>query len=173
MSRGRPSRNGSRVPDSAVAALLLEQLNAVFDTLSERQAGIICQTFGITDGQRRSDSEIGQLYSISPERVKDLRATAMRSLRHPSRTQILRDYMDDLEDLRAILEDRDHRTAIGSPVRCPNHGWTLPIGNVCPKCPCYIEMPLKGRRRLYCSNACRQAAYRDSQRAKKSTLPNV
>jgi RNA polymerase primary sigma factor len=75
--------------------LLQDQLRAVLATLSEREASIIRLRFGFTDGRPRTLDEIGQLYSLTRERIRQLELKTMSKLRHPSRSQTLRDYLDD------------------------------------------------------------------------------
>lgn len=76
-------------------SLLSEQLDAVLDTLSERQAGVVSMRFGLTDGDPKTLDEIGAVYGVTRERVRQLESKTMSSLRHPSRSQVLRDYLDD------------------------------------------------------------------------------
>ena len=83
------------VPAEAVSfTLLQEQLHAVLDTLSEREAGVVSMRFGLTDGQPRTLDEIGQVYGVTRERIRQIESKTMSKLRHPSRSQVLRDYLD-------------------------------------------------------------------------------
>lgn len=73
--------------------LLTDRLNSVLDHLSDREREIIKLRFGLTDGQHHTLSEIGQLYDLSRERVRQIQAKAMRKLRHPRRQALLKDWM--------------------------------------------------------------------------------
>jgi RNA polymerase primary sigma factor len=73
--------------------LLVDRLNSVLDHLSDREREIIKLRFGLTDGQHYTLSEIGQLYDLSRERVRQIQAKAMRKLRHPRRQALLKDWM--------------------------------------------------------------------------------
>jgi RNA polymerase primary sigma factor len=80
-------------PDAASYTLLQEQLRAVLDTLSEREAGIVSMRFGLADGQPKTLDQIGKVYGVTRERIRQIEARTMSKLRHPSRTQALRDYL--------------------------------------------------------------------------------
>jgi RNA polymerase primary sigma factor len=80
--------------DAAAFTLLGDQLRAVLATMSEREAGIIRLRFGLTDGQPHTLDQIGAVYGVTRERIRQLEAKAMAKLRHPSRSQALRDYLD-------------------------------------------------------------------------------
>jgi RNA polymerase primary sigma factor len=83
------------VPADAVSfTLLQEQLHAVLDTLSEREAGVVSMRFGLTDGQPKTLDEIGKVYGVTRERIRQIESKTMSKLRHPSRSQVLRDYLD-------------------------------------------------------------------------------
>ena len=83
------------VPADAVNfTLLQEQLNDVLDTLSEREAGVVSMRFGLTDGQPKTLDEIGKVYGVTRERIRQIESKTMSKLRHPSRSQVLRDYLD-------------------------------------------------------------------------------
>jgi RNA polymerase primary sigma factor len=94
------SRLGEFIEDSqAVVAvdavsftLLQDDLRLVLATLSEREAGIVRLRFGL-DGQPRTLDQIGHIYGVSRERIRQIEAKAMAKLRHPSRSQALRDYL--------------------------------------------------------------------------------
>ena len=73
--------------------LLCDRLNSVLDHLSDREREIIKLRFGLTDGQHYTLSEIGQIYDLSRERVRQIQAKAMRKLRHPRRQALLKDWM--------------------------------------------------------------------------------
>ncbi|MDR1833586.1 MAG: RNA polymerase sigma factor [Propionibacteriaceae bacterium] len=96
------SEFGDLIEDSEAVApaeavnftLLQEQLNDVLDTLSEREAGVVSMRFGLTDGQPKTLDEIGKVYGVTRERIRQIESKTMSKLRHPSRSQVLRDYLD-------------------------------------------------------------------------------
>jgi RNA polymerase primary sigma factor len=81
-------------PGEAVSfTLLQEQLHSVLGTLSEREAGVVSMRFGLTDGQPKTLDEIGRVYGVTRERIRQIESKTMSKLRHPSRSQVLRDYL--------------------------------------------------------------------------------
>ena len=83
------------VPADAVSfTLLQEQLESVLDTLSERESGVVRMRFGLSDGQPKTLDEIGKVYGVTRERIRQIESKTMSKLRHPSRSQVLRDYLD-------------------------------------------------------------------------------
>jgi RNA polymerase primary sigma factor len=80
--------------EAASFTLLQEQLHSVLGTLSEREAGVVSMRFGLTDGQPKTLDEIGKVYGVTRERIRQIESKAMSKLRHPSRSQVLRDYLD-------------------------------------------------------------------------------
>ncbi|WP_026922331.1 RNA polymerase sigma factor [Glycomyces arizonensis] len=80
--------------DAVSFSLLQGQLQQVLQTLSEREAGVVRLRFGLTDGQPRTLDEIGQVYGVTRERIRQIESKTMSKLRHPSRSQVLRDYLD-------------------------------------------------------------------------------
>ncbi len=83
------------VPADAVSfTLLQEQLDQVLVTLSEREAGVVRMRFGLTDGQPKTLDEIGKVYGVTRERIRQIESKTMSKLRHPSRSQVLRDYLE-------------------------------------------------------------------------------
>ena len=80
--------------DSVSFTLLQEQLHSVLDTLSEREAGVVSMRFGLNDGQPKTLDEIGKVYGVTRERIRQIESKTMAKLRHPSRSQVLRDYLD-------------------------------------------------------------------------------
>ena len=80
--------------DAVAFTLLQDQLQSVLETLSEREAGVVRLRFGLTDGQPRTLDEIGQVYGVTRERIRQIESKTMSKLRHPSRSQVLRDYLD-------------------------------------------------------------------------------
>jgi RNA polymerase primary sigma factor len=81
--------------DAVSFTLLQDQLQSVLQTLSEREAGVVRLRFGLADGQPRTLDEIGQVYGVTRERIRQIESKTMSKLRHPSRSQVLRDYLDD------------------------------------------------------------------------------
>ncbi|PRY13885.1 RNA polymerase sigma factor RpoD-like protein [Kineococcus rhizosphaerae] len=83
------------VPADAVSfTLLQEQLHSVLDTLSEREAGVVSMRFGLGDGRPRTLDEIGKVYGVTRERIRQIESKTMSKLRHPSRSNVLRDYLE-------------------------------------------------------------------------------
>ena len=82
-------------PGEAVSfTLLQEQLHSVLDTLSEREAGVVSMRFGLTNGQPMTLDEIGKVYGVTRERIRQIESKTMSKLRHTSRSDLLRDYLD-------------------------------------------------------------------------------
>jgi RNA polymerase primary sigma factor len=87
--------SGAIQPGEAVSFILLqEQLHSVLGTLSDREAGIVSMRFGLTDGQPKTLDEIGKVYGVTRERIRQIESKTMSKLRHPSRSTLLRDYLD-------------------------------------------------------------------------------
>lgn len=83
------------VPSDAVSfTLLQDQLRQVLETLSEREGGVVAMRFGLQDGQPKTLDEIGKVYGVTRERIRQIESKTMSKLRHPSRSQVLRDYLD-------------------------------------------------------------------------------
>ena len=81
-------------PGEAVSfTLLQEQLHSVLDTLSEREAGVVSMRFGLTDGQPKTLEQIGKVYGVTRERIRQIESKTISKLRHPSRSRLLRDYL--------------------------------------------------------------------------------
>jgi RNA polymerase primary sigma factor len=80
--------------DAASFTLLQEQLRSVLDTLSPREAGVVSMRFGLTDGRPKTLDEIGKVYGVTRERIRQIESKTMAKLRHPSRSQVLRDFLD-------------------------------------------------------------------------------
>ncbi len=82
-------------PGEAVSFIMLqEQLRSVLGTLSEREAGVVSLRFGLTGGQPKTLDEIGKVYGVTRERIRQIESNTMSKLRHPSRSKLLRDYLD-------------------------------------------------------------------------------
>jgi RNA polymerase primary sigma factor len=87
--------SGAIQPGEAVSfTMLQEQLQSILDTLSEREAGVVSMRFGLTDGQPKTLDEIGKVYGVTRERIRQIESKTMSKLRHPSRSTLLRDYLD-------------------------------------------------------------------------------
>jgi RNA polymerase primary sigma factor len=84
----------SAVFGELISQLLREQLERIMETLSEREGEIIKMRFGFYD-EPMTFQEISEHFGISRERVRQIEAKTMKKLRHPSRTQSIRDYLDD------------------------------------------------------------------------------
>ncbi|APT90646.1 RNA polymerase sigma 70 [Corynebacterium sphenisci DSM 44792] len=80
--------------DAVSFTLLQDQLQDVLKTLSPREAGVVQLRFGLTDGMPRTLDEIGQVYGVTRERIRQIESKTMSKLRHPSRSQVLRDYLE-------------------------------------------------------------------------------
>ena len=82
-------------PSEAVAfSLLQEQFRQVLETLSPREAGVIKMRYGLEDGQPKTLDDIGRVYGVTRERIRQIESKTMSKLRHPSRSQTLRDFLD-------------------------------------------------------------------------------
>jgi len=86
---------GAIQPVEAVSfTLLQEQLHSVLSTLSEREADVVSMRFGLAGGQPKTLDEIGTIYGVTRERIRQIESKTMSKLRHPSRSKLLRDYLD-------------------------------------------------------------------------------
>lgn len=81
-------------PDVASFTLLKEQLGEVLDSLSSRERDVLKLRFGLEDGRARTLEEVGQVFGVTRERIRQIEAKALRKLRQPSRSRKLRDYLD-------------------------------------------------------------------------------
>ena len=82
-----------RPDDAADFSLLRDALQSVLDTLTEREAGVIDMRYGLTDGQPRTLDEVGKVYGVTRERIRQIESKAMQKLRHSSRSDSLRDFL--------------------------------------------------------------------------------
>ena len=88
--------NNVEVPaDAATYTLLHEQLMDVLSTLTEREQKVLRLRFGLDDGRPRTLEEVGRKFNVTRERIRQIEAKALRKLRHPSRSKILKDYLDE------------------------------------------------------------------------------
>jgi RNA polymerase primary sigma factor len=79
--------------DAAAFTLLQEQLEEVLDTLAPREKMVLKLRFGLSDGKARTLEEVGDLFHVTRERIRQIEAKALRKLRHPSRSKKIRDYI--------------------------------------------------------------------------------
>jgi RNA polymerase primary sigma factor len=80
--------------DAASTLVLREQLEAVLDTLTERERDVLKLRFGLDDGYQRTLEEVGHIFKVTRERIRQIEAKALKKLKHPSRSKKLRDYLD-------------------------------------------------------------------------------
>ena len=74
--------------------LLKEQLEEVLDTLTDREENVLRLRFGLDDGRTRTLEEVGKVFGVTRERIRQIEAKALRKLRHPSRSNQLKDFLD-------------------------------------------------------------------------------
>src|SRR4051812_16689958 len=110
--------------------LFLRQLVEVLKTISEREAGGVRLRFGVTDGQPRTLDEIGQVYGVTRDRIRQIESKTMSKLRHESRSQVLVEYLDaDIDLTGALARMPDHvreritgiKTTLPKLVHCDRH----------------------------------------------------
>ena len=89
-----PDEDAPAPSEAASFVLLKEQLGAVLETLSEREAKVLRLRFGLDDGRARTLEEVGKEFDVTRERIRQIEAKALRKLRHPSRSKKLKDYLD-------------------------------------------------------------------------------
>jgi len=80
--------------DAASVMLLKEQLEEVLETLTDREKNVLRLRFGLEDGRSRTLEEVGQSFGVTRERIRQIEAKALRKLRHPSRSKVLRDFLE-------------------------------------------------------------------------------
>jgi len=80
--------------DAASTLVLREQLETVLDTLTERERDVLKLRFGLDDGYQRTLEEVGHIFKVTRERIRQIEAKALKKLKHPSRSRKLRDYLD-------------------------------------------------------------------------------
>ena len=89
-----PDEDAPAPSEAASFVLLKEQLGAVLETLSEREAKVLRLRFGLDDGRARTLEEVGKEFDVTRERIRQIEAKALRKLRHPSRSKKLKDYLE-------------------------------------------------------------------------------
>ena len=80
--------------DAAAFSMLKEQLDEVLSTLTDREQEVLRLRFGLDDGRQRTLEEVGQMFKVTRERIRQIEAKALRKLRHPNRSKRLRDYLE-------------------------------------------------------------------------------
>ena len=90
-----PDENAPVPAEAAAYTLLKEQIGEVLDTLTEREQQVLRLRFGLDDGRARTLEEVGKVFHVTRERIRQIEAKALRKLRQPSRSKKLRDYLDD------------------------------------------------------------------------------
>jgi RNA polymerase primary sigma factor len=89
-----PDDDAQAPADAAAYELLKEQLREVLDTLSEREENVLRLRFGLDDGRTRTLEEVGKVFGVTRERIRQIEAKALRKLRHPSRSKRLKDFLE-------------------------------------------------------------------------------
>ena len=149
--------------------MAVRQIYAVLATLSEREAGVIRLRLGLTVDEQLTLDEVAQVYGVTRERIRQIESKTLAKLRHRSRSDVLEEYANgDLAPLTPEARARILGSDLKKPpplVYCDRHGWSDPGQNplrvsTCAHCPCVLPQAVTGRQRMYCSSACRQAAYR-------------
>jgi ParB-like chromosome segregation protein Spo0J len=147
----------------------VRRLAQVLSTLSERETRLLFYRYGLLDGRPRTFDEIARIFGLGRESVRRIESKAMSKLRHPYRSVPLRDFLDDFVEVPEHVRARLLGALDAEPqplVHCDRHGWSDPGLDPtaepvrCQGCPCALAPHREGRRRRYCSDACRQAAYR-------------
>ena len=90
-----PDETNMSPEDYAINELLKDEISEVLLTLTEREEKVIRLRFGLEDGRPRTLEEVGQLFGVTRERIRQIEAKALRKLRHPSRSRKLKDYLGD------------------------------------------------------------------------------
>ncbi len=89
-----PDEDALAPADAAAYELLKEQLEDVLDTLTEREENVLRLRFGLDDGRTRTLEEVGKVFGVTRERIRQIEAKALRKLRHPSRSKRLKDFLE-------------------------------------------------------------------------------
>ncbi|WP_143795730.1 sigma-70 family RNA polymerase sigma factor, partial [Oenococcus oeni] len=81
--------------ESTSDQMLKDQLEEVLGTLTEREENVLRLRFGLEDGKTRTLEEVGRVFGVTRERIRQIEAKALRKLRHPSRSKQLKDFMEE------------------------------------------------------------------------------
>ena len=90
-----PDEHNMSPEDFATNEMLKDEIADVLLTLTEREEKVIRLRFGLEDGKSRTLEEVGQMFGVTRERIRQIEAKALRKLRHPSRSRKLKDYMEN------------------------------------------------------------------------------
>jgi hypothetical protein len=138
-----------------------EEFARALSRLSERDRGVIRMRSGLRDGLPRTLQEVALVYGVSPERIRQIEARAVATLRQ---------FVSD-EHISIFLRWRQEAAwpmpaESVPPSWCDQHGWTVrgTAPTACANCPCWLPSRRTGRPRRYCSDACRQAASRAARK---------
>ena len=86
--------DASEPSDVASYMMLREQLAGVLKTLTPREEKVLCLRYGLIDGKMHTLEEVGDAFEVTRERIRQIEAKALRKLRHPSRSKILKDFLN-------------------------------------------------------------------------------
>ncbi|HIV10461.1 MAG TPA: sigma-70 family RNA polymerase sigma factor, partial [Candidatus Faeciplasma avium] len=87
--------NAPEPTEAASQVLLKEQINQVLGTLTDREEKVLRLRFGLEDGRSRTLEEVGQMFNVTRERIRQIEAKALRKLRHPNRSNKVKDFIDN------------------------------------------------------------------------------
>ncbi len=87
--------SSSNPVDYTTRVVLREQLDEVLDTLTDREENVLRLRFGLDDGKMRTLEDVGKVFNVTRERIRQIEAKALRKLRHPSRSKQLKDFIED------------------------------------------------------------------------------
>ena len=87
-------KNEDNPIDSAHKSFLREQLDAILETLTEREREVLCLRYGLTDGQPRTLEEVARYFSVTRERIRQIEQKSLKKLKHPSRIRPLKEMLD-------------------------------------------------------------------------------
>ena len=121
--------------DAATYTLLHEQLMEVLSTLTEREQKVLRLRFGLDDGRPRTLEEVGRQFNVTRERIRQIEAKALRKLRHPSRSKVLKDYLDE-ENIYEIIRTPGDGALVRGNGRIRGRRWDGPracAGGTCPE----------------------------------------
>lgn len=171
----------SRLPDSdptatrILAGDLIGGIWGVLEDLDDVDREMVIRRYGLRDGQQRTFSEVAEVMHTSGYAVRAAESRALSIMRHARSAERLAEYLAD--DTAERISPALRSTILGGDrfapelIHCERHGWSEAVGDVvCPVCPCYVRYGLTGRRRRYCSDACRQAAHRQRAATRNRVL---